>query len=193
MNSDAGSTLMLTHKRSHLTMQKLNWFPNTMLLHRHTHKRSRSLKLCLFYCICMTVAWRLWHAFASTFGWNVSPPLRICMRCILLAMPAVYSWLHKIYNNNKLPVWPNWCRRSWVRSLTEWNQWHTLSTYPGTQHLQSPYSPHIVPYNSIQSHSLPLMLLGCWHHELGLTLLKWDVYGMTLCFNHYMDRSKSNA
>ena len=43
VNADTGSTLILTHKRSRLTMQLLNQFPDAPLLHRHTFKRSHSL------------------------------------------------------------------------------------------------------------------------------------------------------
>ena len=45
----------------------------------------------------------------------------------------------------------------------------------------------------IQSLNLRSMSLGCRHHKLGLTLLEWHAYGTRLCFNRYMDRSKTNA
>ena len=63
MIADTGSMIMLTRKRSQLTTQLLNRFPDATLPHRHVHKRSHSLSTCFLkhcfgflrfccYCCC---------------------------------------------------------------------------------------------------------------------------------------------
>ena len=139
-------------------------------------------------CVCVTVSVSVCvHFWAKRVSYTVyayvfvvrflnnASSLPVCL--LIIKWGVFWGYIKKKIINQ--PGSPNWCRMSWVQSLIELN-WvkpvtytiTTLTTYPGSIPVQSPYS-------SIWSHSPPL----CYQVDNIINLAKHWKYGMRMGFN----------